>query len=192
MRLVEVSTEQRRNEGVGKNGDPEKTRRPVASSGTIPTCDGGLAVSNSPFIANPIFFPSFPVNDVPDSIPGGPLTRGPRWRSGERTRLPVGSFPDFHTWESCRAMMLAGGLSRECSVSPALAFQCCSISIWFHTLFGSFQVLVVKISANFATPLAAGELGHNPDVGLVVLQFSPVSSKEKSPRNAYNNLNAPP
>ncbi|KAJ8888786.1 hypothetical protein PR048_008278 [Dryococelus australis] len=35
----EVSTEQRRNEEAGESGDPEKTRRPVASSGTIFTCE---------------------------------------------------------------------------------------------------------------------------------------------------------
>ncbi|KAJ8872511.1 hypothetical protein PR048_026117 [Dryococelus australis] len=38
MRVIEVSMEQRRNEGVGKRGIPEKTGRAAASSGTIPAC----------------------------------------------------------------------------------------------------------------------------------------------------------
>ncbi|KAJ8871395.1 hypothetical protein PR048_027712 [Dryococelus australis] len=38
MRVVEVSLEQRRNERAGETGDPEKTRRPATSSGTIPAC----------------------------------------------------------------------------------------------------------------------------------------------------------
>ncbi|KAJ8871386.1 hypothetical protein PR048_027703 [Dryococelus australis] len=42
VRVIEVSTEQFRNERAAEAGDPrinEKTRRPVASSGTIPTCE---------------------------------------------------------------------------------------------------------------------------------------------------------
>ncbi|KAJ8873834.1 hypothetical protein PR048_024670 [Dryococelus australis] len=39
MRMIEVSMEQRRNEKRGKREIPEKTRRPTASSGTIPTCE---------------------------------------------------------------------------------------------------------------------------------------------------------
>ncbi|KAJ8867261.1 hypothetical protein PR048_031060 [Dryococelus australis] len=40
MRVVEVNMEQRQNEGARKTGDPrEKTRRPAASSGTIPICE---------------------------------------------------------------------------------------------------------------------------------------------------------
>ncbi|KAJ8871836.1 hypothetical protein PR048_028176 [Dryococelus australis] len=39
MRVIEMSMEQRRNEKEGETGDPEKTRRPTASSATIPTYD---------------------------------------------------------------------------------------------------------------------------------------------------------
>ncbi|KAJ8884566.1 hypothetical protein PR048_016423 [Dryococelus australis] len=39
MRVIEVNMERRRNEGRGKREIPEKTRRPMASSGTIPTCE---------------------------------------------------------------------------------------------------------------------------------------------------------
>ncbi|KAJ8877529.1 hypothetical protein PR048_021984 [Dryococelus australis] len=39
MRVIEVSMEQRRNDGAGETGHPEKTRRPTVSSGTIPTCE---------------------------------------------------------------------------------------------------------------------------------------------------------
>ncbi|KAJ8898219.1 hypothetical protein PR048_003579 [Dryococelus australis] len=39
MRAIEASVEQRWNERAGKRENPEKTRRPTASSGTIPTCE---------------------------------------------------------------------------------------------------------------------------------------------------------
>ncbi|KAJ8895391.1 hypothetical protein PR048_000723 [Dryococelus australis] len=39
MRAIEVSMEQRWNESAGKREIPEKTRRPTASSGTMPTCE---------------------------------------------------------------------------------------------------------------------------------------------------------
>ncbi|KAJ8887700.1 hypothetical protein PR048_013918 [Dryococelus australis] len=39
MRVSEVSMEQRGNAWAGETGYPEKTRRPAASSGTIPTCE---------------------------------------------------------------------------------------------------------------------------------------------------------
>ncbi|KAJ8868552.1 hypothetical protein PR048_030090 [Dryococelus australis] len=61
MRVIEVNTERRRNDGAGetensrenpptngivrhdshlrKSGDPEKAHQPTASSGTIPTCE---------------------------------------------------------------------------------------------------------------------------------------------------------
>ncbi|KAJ8885889.1 hypothetical protein PR048_012095 [Dryococelus australis] len=39
MRMIEVSMKQRRNERAGGRDIPEKTRRPAASSGTIPTCE---------------------------------------------------------------------------------------------------------------------------------------------------------
>ncbi|KAJ8880305.1 hypothetical protein PR048_016771 [Dryococelus australis] len=42
MRVTEVNVERRRNEGAGETGEPRekiKTRRPTASSGTIPTCE---------------------------------------------------------------------------------------------------------------------------------------------------------
>ncbi|KAJ8876801.1 hypothetical protein PR048_021248 [Dryococelus australis] len=39
IRVIEVNLERRRNEGAGKQDIPEKTRRPNASSATIPTCE---------------------------------------------------------------------------------------------------------------------------------------------------------
>ncbi|KAJ8881241.1 hypothetical protein PR048_017717 [Dryococelus australis] len=39
MRIIEDNIERRQNEGVGETGDPEKTRRPTASSGPISTCE---------------------------------------------------------------------------------------------------------------------------------------------------------
>ncbi|KAJ8869934.1 hypothetical protein PR048_028945 [Dryococelus australis] len=42
-------------------------------------------------------------------------------------RLPAGSPPDFHMWDSCRTIPLVGGLSRGSPDSLALAFRRCSI-----------------------------------------------------------------
>ncbi|KAJ8878038.1 hypothetical protein PR048_022501 [Dryococelus australis] len=39
MRVIEMTMERCRNEKAGKREIPEKTRRPTASSGTIPTCE---------------------------------------------------------------------------------------------------------------------------------------------------------
>ncbi|KAJ8894914.1 hypothetical protein PR048_000221 [Dryococelus australis] len=41
-RVIEVSVERRRIERTGETEDPEETRRPTASSGTIPTCENPL------------------------------------------------------------------------------------------------------------------------------------------------------
>ncbi|KAJ8876721.1 hypothetical protein PR048_021168 [Dryococelus australis] len=52
-RVIEASMEQRRNERRGKREIPEKTRRPAASSGTIPTC-------KNPGVARPGIEPGSP------------------------------------------------------------------------------------------------------------------------------------
>ncbi|KAJ8872710.1 hypothetical protein PR048_026323 [Dryococelus australis] len=46
LRVIEVNMERRRNEGAGKREIPEKTRRPTASSGTIPTCERTLKLES--------------------------------------------------------------------------------------------------------------------------------------------------
>ncbi|KAJ8892716.1 hypothetical protein PR048_005297 [Dryococelus australis] len=40
--------------------------------------------------------------------------------TANRDRVPVGSLQDFRMWESCRTMLLAGGFSWGCPVSPPL------------------------------------------------------------------------
>ncbi|KAJ8890525.1 hypothetical protein PR048_010034 [Dryococelus australis] len=104
MRVIEVNMERLRNEGEGETGDPEKTRRPTASSGTIPTCE------------NPVARPGIE--------PGSP------WSN--RVQSPAGSLPDFCKWESCRTMSLVSGFSRGSPVSPTLAIRRCSIITSFH------------------------------------------------------------
>ncbi|KAJ8888449.1 hypothetical protein PR048_007939 [Dryococelus australis] len=64
--------------------------------------------------------------------------------------------PDLRAWESCRTMPLVGGFSRGSSVSPALAFRCCSIPCF--TLIGS-QELDAKEPHNF-TPSTLWLLGY--------------------------------
>ncbi|KAJ8869309.1 hypothetical protein PR048_030883 [Dryococelus australis] len=44
----------------------------------------------------------------------------------------IQSPPEFHKWESCRAMSLVGGFSRGSPATPALVFQRCSILTSFH------------------------------------------------------------
>ncbi|KAJ8867743.1 hypothetical protein PR048_031546 [Dryococelus australis] len=39
-------------------------------------------------------------------------------------KLIPGVLPDFHMWESCRAIPLVGGFSPGSPISPALSFQC--------------------------------------------------------------------
>ncbi|KAJ8869421.1 hypothetical protein PR048_028411 [Dryococelus australis] len=58
-----------------------------------------------------------------------------------RVQSPVGSFPDFHKWESCRAMPLVGG---DIPFSPPLHCGAASFSP-YSTLIGS-QDLVAKKS----------------------------------------------
>ncbi|KAJ8872146.1 hypothetical protein PR048_025748 [Dryococelus australis] len=50
---------------------------------------------------------------------------GPRWRSGQTTRLPP---RQTELWVSCQTMPLVGGFSRRSPISPTLAFQLCSYS----------------------------------------------------------------
>ncbi|KAJ8893885.1 hypothetical protein PR048_006486 [Dryococelus australis] len=59
--------------------------------------------------------------------------------------------PNFSKRESCRTMPLIGGFSLGCLVSPALAFQRCSILTSF-TLIGS-QDLVIESRPNLSTQL---------------------------------------
>ncbi|KAJ8882493.1 hypothetical protein PR048_014304 [Dryococelus australis] len=50
------------------------------------------------------------------------LARSPPTKAN-RVQSPAES-PDFPMWESCRAMPLVGGFSRESPVSPSLSFRC--------------------------------------------------------------------
>ncbi|KAJ8866152.1 hypothetical protein PR048_033676 [Dryococelus australis] len=64
-------------------------------------------------------------------------------------RLPAGSPPDFHKWESCRTMPLIGGSSRGYPASPAPSFRRRFI-ITSITLIG-YQDLAVKSCQNLFT-----------------------------------------
>ncbi|KAJ8877409.1 hypothetical protein PR048_021863 [Dryococelus australis] len=44
-----------------------------------------------------------------------------------RAQSPVGPFPDFRMWESCRTMPLVRGFSRGSPFSPGPSFRLCSI-----------------------------------------------------------------
>ncbi|KAJ8875246.1 hypothetical protein PR048_023141 [Dryococelus australis] len=87
-------------QGLGKREIPEKTRRPAASSGTIPSCEN-LGVAR-PGIEPAVSLLASHQGD-PGSIPG---------------RVT----PDFCMWESCRTMPLVGGFSfRRCSILTSIA-----------------------------------------------------------------------
>ncbi|KAJ8873739.1 hypothetical protein PR048_024573 [Dryococelus australis] len=64
MRVNEVSMEEHRNEGVGETGDPppppQKTRRPSASSGTIPTCENPEKISSETQLKGLAYLKLFP------------------------------------------------------------------------------------------------------------------------------------
>ncbi|KAJ8881127.1 hypothetical protein PR048_017600 [Dryococelus australis] len=89
--------------GRGKSEIPEKNRRPMASSGTIPTCE------------NPVTQPV--AERLTCSLP----------TKVNQVRSPAGSLPDFCMWESCQTMSLVGGFSWGYPVYPTLAFHRCSI-----------------------------------------------------------------
>ncbi|KAJ8897338.1 hypothetical protein PR048_002684 [Dryococelus australis] len=71
-------------------------------------------------------------NLPPYTFYGTHASMGPRWCSGNLTRLPPrrigldsrrGPLPDLSTWESRRMMPLVGGFSRGSLASPALLFR---------------------------------------------------------------------
>ncbi|KAJ8890172.1 hypothetical protein PR048_009679 [Dryococelus australis] len=69
-------------------------------------------------------------------------------RLGEPGSIPGRVTPDFRKWESCRLIPHVGGFSRGSPVSPALAFQRCSIILHF-TLNGSQDLVLAKSSRRF-------------------------------------------
>ncbi|KAJ8880215.1 hypothetical protein PR048_016681 [Dryococelus australis] len=74
--------------------------------------------------------------------PASTLDLSPHWRTCQTTRLShrrAGLHSrrgDFPTWESCGTIPLIGGFSRRSTISPAIAFRCCSTlaSLHFHRL----------------------------------------------------------
>ncbi|KAJ8890999.1 hypothetical protein PR048_010508 [Dryococelus australis] len=138
----------RRNGGAGEARSPEKTRRPTASSGTIPTCENpvtrpgiepGLPRWEASVLAAqpPITVTGHRCLPVHSQPPPPPLPRGilpskafTEFGQWPRTASPLashqgdpGSIPSRATqnprmWESCRTMPLAGGFSRRSPTSP--------------------------------------------------------------------------
>ncbi|KAJ8898214.1 hypothetical protein PR048_003574 [Dryococelus australis] len=64
-----------------------------------------------------------------------------------RVQSPAGSLPDFHKWESCWTMPLVGGFTLGSLVSPALAFQHCSIL----TSSSSLKTSLLRAAKNLST-----------------------------------------
>ncbi|KAJ8897436.1 hypothetical protein PR048_002782 [Dryococelus australis] len=60
-----------------------------------------------------------------------------------RVKYPVGSLPDFRTWELCWTMSLLGGFSRVSPVSPALSLRRCSI-LTSITLIRAFKTSLLR------------------------------------------------
>ncbi|KAJ8878816.1 hypothetical protein PR048_019402 [Dryococelus australis] len=115
----------------GKREVPEKTSRPAASSGTIPTCEN--------LVTRPGIEPEAAVVWWLDYSPPTPANR---------FRFPTGSLPDFRMWESCQTMTLLSAFSRGSPVPCALSFRRCSILRF--PLIGS-QDLDVKSHPNLFT-----------------------------------------
>ncbi|KAJ8881240.1 hypothetical protein PR048_017714 [Dryococelus australis] len=86
---------------------PEKTRRPAASSGTIPTCE-------NPEVARPGIEPVSPWWEAS-------VVRLLATHRCERVESSAGPLSDFRKLELCRKMMLIGGFSWGSPVSPARA-----------------------------------------------------------------------
>ncbi|KAJ8874125.1 hypothetical protein PR048_024966 [Dryococelus australis] len=152
--------------GRGKREIPEKTRRPAASSSTIPTCEnpgatlgGGSGRSLGTPLRPTASSGTIPTCENTVTRPrielGSPwweasvLIAQPPWsRASVAKRLACSlptkakraqlpaGSPDFRMWESCRTMPLVGEFSRGSPVSPALSFRRCSI-VTSITLIGS-------------------------------------------------------
>ncbi|KAJ8881445.1 hypothetical protein PR048_017926 [Dryococelus australis] len=136
----------------GKREIPKETRRPTASSGTIPTCENPVTrpgiESGSPWWETsaiitqpprPLWISLGSLTFTPHRY-SRPIIRyeGPRWCRGQTTRLPPrrtgfapqrGSLPDFRTWESCRTMPLVGGFFSGLS---RLRLPCVTASLYTH------------------------------------------------------------
>ncbi|KAJ8866094.1 hypothetical protein PR048_033618 [Dryococelus australis] len=111
------------NAGLQEREIPEKTRRPAASSGAIPTCGDPGATSSG----------------IEPGLPGCLLAS----HLGD-----LGSIPG--TWESCRTMPLVRGFSRGSPVSQALSFRRCSV-LASITLIGSEDLDVKSLPNLFWT-----------------------------------------
>ncbi|KAJ8873898.1 hypothetical protein PR048_024734 [Dryococelus australis] len=109
----------RRNEGAGKREIPEKTRRPTASSGTIPTCE------------NPVTRPGFEPVRLLSFHQGG-------------VRLPACSPPDFPMCKSCPMMSLVIRFSQGSPVSPPLHSATTPYSSRFTLISSQLQHCVIS------------------------------------------------
>ncbi|KAJ8874115.1 hypothetical protein PR048_024956 [Dryococelus australis] len=82
--------ERRLNEGAGKREIPEKTRRPTASSGTIPTCE-------SP-VTRPGIEPGSPWWEASVLIAQPPWPRKPKQHEARRPVVFSGYLPTPESW----------------------------------------------------------------------------------------------
>ncbi|KAJ8868337.1 hypothetical protein PR048_029853 [Dryococelus australis] len=149
MRRIEVNMERRRNERAGVNGRfPRKTRRPTASSGTIPTCKSS--------VTRPGIEPGSPwwkVSVLIAQPPRPPLgylfvlirllhLNGERGEVAviehasltktTRVRIPTESLRDIRMWESCRNDVAGSWVFSGISLPPPLSRRHCSIYTSLH------------------------------------------------------------
>ncbi|KAJ8874428.1 hypothetical protein PR048_025277 [Dryococelus australis] len=110
--FIDMASKATASEDSGKRDIPEKTGRPVKSSGTIPTCKnpGGIPLEIEPGSLRRVATVNLLASHQSDS---GSI-------AGRVT-------PDFCKWESCRTMPLFGGFSMRFPVSPTLSFRRFSI-----------------------------------------------------------------
>ncbi|KAJ8866765.1 hypothetical protein PR048_032626 [Dryococelus australis] len=160
---------------VGEREIPEKTRRSMAFSGTIPTCENpatrpGIEPGSPWWEASSMSIDYSLLARTPDVAPTQGGTRRLREQHQEHWCATTLFYPPISSvgatvavWldhspptkairikspagESCRTMPLVGGFSRGSPVSPALSFRCRSI-LTSTTLIGS-QDLAVKSRPN--------------------------------------------
>ncbi|KAJ8871023.1 hypothetical protein PR048_027326 [Dryococelus australis] len=142
MRVIEVNMERRRNGGAGKWEISEKTRRPTASSGTVPTCENPVTrpgiEPGSPWWEASVLIAQ-PPSLITSVYATSPATR-PRYAT-DRTRYDTAQLPAYLSYlPACRPSTL-------CTVTEsAIGADCvhancpfCAVVIIFFRRPGQFR-----------------------------------------------------
>ncbi|KAJ8868591.1 hypothetical protein PR048_030129 [Dryococelus australis] len=128
--------------GGGKRENPEKTRRPAASSGTISTWEGPGATQSGIEPGSAIWEASSLTATPPKPLPATVSLLASH--QDETGSIPGRVTPDFACGNRAGRCRWSAGFSRGSPFSPAFSFRRCSV-VTSITLIGS-QDLAVKVN----------------------------------------------